>query len=64
MQKTEVKQIGDADEASKLHKQLKEAKQHAWKRWKHVYKHTSLESYPVNKKTVSVPDTAEIVLVV
>ena len=60
----EVEEIGDADEASKLHKQLKEAKQYAWKRWKHVYIRSSLESYPVNKKTVPVPDTPEIVLVV
>ena len=25
----------DGDEVRKLHKRLKEAKQHAWKRWKH-----------------------------
>ena len=27
----------DGDEVSKLHKRLKETKQHAWKRWKHKY---------------------------
>ena len=54
----------DGDEVSKLHKRLKEAKQHAWKRWKHEYIHSLLESHRVNRKTGTVPDIGEIVLVV
>ena len=54
----------DGDEVSKLHKRLKEAKQHAWKRWKHEYIHSLLESHRVNRKTGPVPDIGEIVLVV
>lgn len=47
----------DGDEVSKLHKQLKEAKQHAWKRWKHEYIHSLLESHqstgrPVQYRTL------------
>ena len=54
----------DGDEVSKLHKRLKEVKQHAWKRWKHEYIHSLLESHRVNRKTSPVPDIGEIVLVV
>ena len=54
----------DGDEVSKLHKRLKEAKQHAWKRWKHEYIRSLLESHRVNRKTALVPDIGEIVLVV
>ena len=54
----------DRHEVSKLHKQLKEAKQHAWKRWKHEYIHSLLESHRVNRKTGPVLDIGEIVLVV
>ena len=54
----------DRDEVSKLHKRLKEAKQHAWKRWKHEYIHSLLESHRVNRKTGPVPGIGEIVLVV
>ena len=54
----------DGDEVSKLHKRLKEAKQHAWKRWKHGYLNSLLESPRVNRKTGPVPDIGEIVLFV
>ena len=54
----------DGDEASKLQKRLNEAKQHAWRRWKHEYIHSLLESHRVNRKTAPVPDIGEIVLVV
>ena len=54
----------DGDEVSKLHKQLRETKQHAWRRWKHEYVHTLLESHRVNRKATPVPDVGEIVLVV
>ena len=54
----------DRHEVSKLHKQLKEAKQHTWKRWKHEYIHSLLESHRVKRKTGPVLDIGEIVLVV
>ena len=54
----------DRDEVSKLHKRLKEAKQHAWKRWKCKYIHSLLESHQVNRKIGPMPDIGEIVLVV
>lgn len=54
----------DGDEVSKLHKRLKEGKQHAWKRWKHEYIHSLLESHRVNRKTGPVPDIGKIVLIV
>ena len=54
----------DGDEVSKLHKRLKEVKQHVWKRWKHEYIHSLLESHRVNRKTSPVPDIGEILLVV
>ena len=54
----------DGDEVSKLHKRLRETKQHAWRRWKHQYVHSLLESHRVNRKAAPVPDVGEIVLVV
>ena len=54
----------DGDEVSKLHKRLRETKQHAWRRWKHEYVHSLMESHRVNRKTAPVPDIGEIVLVV
>ena len=54
----------DRDKVSKFHKRLKEAKQHAWKRWKHEYIHSLLESHQVNRKTGPVLDIGEIMLVV
>ena len=54
----------DRDEVSKLDKRLKQAKQHAWKRWKHEYIHSLLESHQVNRKTGPVLDIGEIMLVV
>ena len=35
----------DGDEVSKLHKRLRETKQHAWRMWKHKYIHSLLESH-------------------
>ena len=54
----------DGDKVSKLHKRLKEVKQQAWKRWKHEYIHSLLESHRVNRKTGPVADIGEIVLIV
>ena len=54
----------DGDEVSKLHKRLRETKQHVWRRWKHEYVHSLLESHRVNRKEAPVPDVGEIVLVV
>ena len=53
----------DGDEVSKLHKRLRETKQHAWRRWKHEYVHSLLESHRVNKKEAPVPDVGKNVLV-
>ena len=62
---SEIEEIEeDRDEVSKLHKQLKEAKQHVWKRWKHEYIHSLLESHQNNRKIGPIPDIGEIVLVV
>ena len=62
---SEIEEIEeDRDEVSKLHKQLKEAKQHASKRWKREYIHSLLESHQVNRKIGPIPDIGEIVLVV
>ena len=60
----QVEETEDGDEASKLHKRLKEAKQHVWKRWRNEYIHSLLESHPVKRKTAPVPDFGEIVQVV
>ena len=54
----------EGDEVSKLHKRLRETKQHAWRRWKQDYIHSLLESHQVNRKTASVRGIGEIVLVV
>ena len=54
----------DGDEVSKLHKRLRETREHAWRRWKHEYVHSLLESHRVNRKAAPVPDVGEIVLVV
>ena len=54
----------DGDEVSNLRKRLRETKLHAWRRWKHEYVHSVLESHQVNRKAAPVPDVREIVLVV
>ena len=53
----------DRDKASKLLKRLMEAKQHAWRRWRHEYIHSVMESHRVNRKTAPVPGIGENVLV-
>ena len=54
----------DEDETSALNKRLKETKNYAWKRWRHEYVHSLLESHRINRKTAKVPDVGEKVLVV
>ena len=54
----------DEDETSALNKQLKETENHAWKRWRHEYVHSLLESHRINRKTTKVPDIGKTVLVV
>ena len=54
----------DEDEISALNKRLKETKNHAWRRWRHEYIHSLLESHRINRKTAKVPEIGEIVLVV
>ena len=54
----------ELDEVTKLHKRLREAKQHVWSRWRNEYLHSLLESHRINRKTAPVPNIGEIVLVV
>jgi len=54
----------EGDEVTKLHTRLREAKQHAWSRWRNESLHSLLESHRVNRKTAPVPNIGEIVLVV
>ena len=58
----EVEEIEEGGaKASKLnHKRLKEAKQHAWKRWKQEYIHSLLESHQVNRKTAPALDIEKL----
>ena len=46
----------DGDEVSKLHKRLRETKQHGWRTWKHKYVRSLLESHRGNRKAAPVPD--------
>ena len=54
----------DEDETSALNKRLREAKNHAWKRWRHEYVHSLMETHRITRKTAKVPDIAKIVLIV
>ena len=54
----------DEDEVTRLQRQLRKVKDHAWKRWKHEYVHSLLESHRINQKIAAVPKIGEIVLIV
>ena len=54
----------DEEETSALNKWLREAKNHAWKRWRHEYVHSLKETHRITRKTAKVPDIREIVLIV
>ena len=54
----------DEEETSALNKRLREAKNHAWKRWRHEYVHSLMETHRITRKTAKVPDIGEIVLIV
>ena len=55
---------GDEEETSALNRRLREAKNYAWKRWRHGYVHSLVETYRITRKTVKVPYIGEIVLIV
>ena len=46
----------DEEETSALNKRLREAKNHAWKRWRHEYVHSLMETHRITRKTAKVPD--------
>ena len=54
----------DEEETSALSKRLKEAKNHAWKRWRHEHVHSLMETHRVTRKTAKVPEIGEVVLIV
>ena len=54
----------DEEETSPLNKRLREAKNHAWKRWRHEYVHSLMETHRITCKAAKVPDIGEIVLIV
>ena len=54
----------DEEETSALNKRLREAKNHAWKRWRHEYVHSLMETHRITRMTAKVPDIGEIVLIV
>ena len=46
----------DEEETSAQNKQLREVKNHAWKRWRHEYIHSLMETHRLTRKTAKVPD--------
>ena len=54
----------DEEETSALNKRLREAKNHAWKRWRHEYVHSLMETHRITCKVANVPDIGDIVLIV
>ena len=54
----------DDEETSALNKRLREAKNHAWKRWRHEYVHSLMETHRITRKNAKVPGVVEIVLIV
>ncbi|XP_028390705.1 uncharacterized protein LOC114515614 [Dendronephthya gigantea] len=53
----------DEDEVLKLHKRVKQKRQHAWQRWKAEYVHSLMEHHRVNRGVNACPEVGEIVLV-
>ena len=54
----------DEEETSAVNKRLREAKNHSWKRWRHEYVHSLMETHRITRKTAKIPDIGEIVLIV
>ena len=54
----------DEEERSAVNKRLREAINHACKRWRHEYVHSLMETHRITRKTAKVPDIGEIVLIV
>ena len=52
------------EETSAQNKQLREVENHAWKRWRHEYIHSLMETHRRTRKTAKVPDIGEIILIV
>ena len=55
----------DEEEVTKLHRHLKNIREHAWRRWQKEYVHSLMEAHRVNRKDKpQMPEVGEIVLVV
>ena len=54
----------DDEGTSAPNKRLREAKNHAWKRWRHEYVHSLMETHRITRKNATVPDVGETVLIV
>ena len=55
----------DEEEVTKLHRRLKNAREHAWSRWQNEYVHSLMEAHRVNRRDKQqMPEIGEIVLVV
>lgn len=55
----------DEEEVTKLHRRLKNAREHVWRRWQKEYVHSLMEAHRINRKDKQqVPEIGEIVLVV
>ena len=54
-----IERAEDEEETSALNKRLREAKNHAWKRWRHEYVHSLMETHRITRKIAKVPDVGE-----
>ena len=50
----------DEEETSALNKRLKEAKNHACKRWRQKYVLSLMETHRITRKTAKVPDIGKL----
>jgi hypothetical protein len=54
----------DEEEVAKLHKRVKQKREHAWQRWKMEYLHSLMEHHRVIKGENTCPEVVEMILVV
>ena len=54
----------DGEEVVKLHKRMKQKREHAWQRWKTEYVHSLMEHHRVIKGENACPEVGEMMLVV
>ncbi|CAB4016980.1 white-brown complex homolog 30, partial [Paramuricea clavata] len=54
----------DGEEVAKLHKRMKQKREHAWQRWKMEYLHSLMEHHRVIKGENTCPEVGEMILVV